>query len=455
MLQGSEESLRAEIDDLKRQLAQKKEAATAHAQKAAHPSSRAILSLILLVAVILIGAFVIGYLPRHRRQLQLIAEADTQREALPEVSFVPVTRASVTGNLILPGSIQAVTEAPVLARAEGFVIKRYVDIGDRVAAGQLLAEIEAPDLDQQVRQAQASLQQARADLERATAALEQGQANESLAKVTAGRWENLTRQGIASRQENDQYQAQYQAQIANVRALDRAVAAAKSSIEAAEANVARYTDLKSYLKVKAPFAGVITLRNVDVGALVNSGNTLLFRIAQTNPLRTYLNVPQSSASDVHVGQIAMLSTSDLPERKFPGNVARTANSLDPATRTLLVEIHVANPDGKLMPGMYAQVDLNLPRKDPPLLMPSDTLVVRPEGTLVAVLGPGNVVHFQKITVGRDFGDRIEALSGLTEGQKVIVNPNDSVQEGVKVHPTAAPEGIVVKPPALPNRPKRR
>jgi RND family efflux transporter MFP subunit len=347
-----------------------------------------------------------------------------------------------------------VTEAPVLARAEGFVIKRYVDIGDRVAAGQLLAEIEAPDLDQQVRQAQASLQQARADLERAAAALEQGQANESLAKVTAGRWENLTRQGIASRQENDQYQAQYQVQVANVRALDRAVAAAKSSIEAAEANVARFTDLKSYLKVKAPFAGVITLRNVDVGALVNSGNTLLFRIAQTNPLRIYVNVPQSSASDVHVGQTAILSTSDLPERKFPGRVARTANSLDPATRTLLVEIHVANPDGKLMPGMYAQVDLNLPRKDPPLLMPSDTLVVRPEGTLVAVLGPQNVVHFQRITVGRDFGDRIEALSGLTEGQKVIVNPNDSVQEGVKVHPTAAPEGIVVKPPAQ-AKPKRR
>ena len=457
MLQGSEESLRAEIEDLKRQLAQKRDASTAHAQKAAHPSSRVILGLILLVVVILIGAFVLGYLPRHRRQLQLIAEADTQKEALPEVSFVPVTRASVTGNLILPGSIQAVTEAPVLARAEGFVIKRYVDIGDRVVAGQVLAEIEAPDLDQQVRQAQASLQQSRADLERATAALEQAKVNESVAKITAGRWSNLVREGIASKQENDVYQGQYQAQMANVRALDRAMAAARSSVDVAQANVDRIIDLKSYLKVKAPFAGVITLRNVDVGALVNSGNTLLFRIAQTNPLRTYLNVPQSSASDVHVGQIAMLSTSDLPERKFPGNVARTANSLDPATRTLLVEIHVANPDGKLMPGMYAQVDLNLPRKDPPLLMPSDTLVVRPEGTLVAVLGPGNVVHFQKITVGRDFGDRIEALSGLTEGQKVIVNPNDSVQEGVKVHPTAAPEGIVVKSPAASpqTRPKRR
>jgi len=438
LTQRSEESLRAEIDDLKRQLAQKKE--TGQAQNPARPSNANIRNLILLALAVLIAAFAIGYLPRHRRQLQLVAEAGTQKEALPEVSFVPVTRASVAGNLVLPGNIQAVTEAPVLARAEGFVNKRYVDIGDRVTAGQLLAEIEAPDLDQQVRQAQASLQQARADLERATAALEQGQANESVAKITAGRWENLSRQGIASRQENDQYQGQYRAQIANVRALDRAVAASKSSVEAAEANVARFTDLKSYLKVKAPFAGVITLRNVDVGALVNSGNTLLFRIAQTNPLRAYLNVPQSSASDVHVGQTAMVSTSDLPERKFPGSVARTANALDPATRTLLVEIRVANAEGKLMPGMYAQVDLNLPRKDPPLLMPSDTLVVRPEGTLAAVLSPENVVHFQRITVGRDFGDRIEVLSGLSEGQKVIVNPNDSVQEGVKVHPNADPKG---------------
>jgi len=437
--QRSEESLRAEIDDLKRQLAQ--------SHKAARPSNSTVRNLVLLAAIILIGAFVIGYLPRHRRQLQLVAEADTQKESLPEVSFVPVTRAAVIGNLILPGSIQAVTEAPVLARAEGFVNKRYVDIGDRVTGGQLLAEIEAPDLDQQVRQAQASLQQSRADLERATAALEQAKVNESVAKVTAGRWSNLVREGIASKQENDLYQGQYQAQMANVRALDRALAAAGSSVDVAQANVDRVTDLKSYLKVKAPFAGVITMRNVDVGALVNSGNTLLFRIAQTNPLRTYVNVPQSSASDVHVGQNAKLSTSDLPERKFPGSVARTANSLDPATRTLLVEIHVANPDGKLMPGMYAQVDLNLPRKDPPLLMPSDTLVVRPEGTLVAVLGPENVVHFQRITVGRDFGDRIEVLSGLTEGQKVIVNPNDSVQEGVKVRPIAAPEGVGAKRPA--------
>lgn len=437
---SNEAELRAEIEDLKRQLETRKRPAATAEEHAVRPSSRTVRILVLVVAVILIGGFVIGYLPRLRREQLLTAEADTHNEALPQVSVMKARRAEARGNLVLPGNIQAVTEAPILARAEGFLAKRYVDIGDRVVAGQLLAEIDAPDIDQQVRQAQAAVQQAQADLERASAALEQGKANESLAKVTAQRWDNLVKRGVVSKQENDQYQAQYQAQSANVRALDRAVAAGKSSVAAVEANVGRLTDMQSYLKVRAPFAGVVTLRNVDVGALVNSGSTLLFRIARTNLLRTYVNVPQSSATDIHVGQVAFWSTSEAPDVKYRGQVARTANALDPSSRTLLVEIQAPNPDGKLLPGMYVQVDLNLPRKDPPLLIPSDTLVVRSDGTLVAVLGAENKVHFQRILVGRDFGDRIEVLSGLTAGQQVIVNPNDSVQEGVRVQPVAGTEG---------------
>src|SRR5580704_10968143 len=434
---SNEAELRAEIEELKRKLEQK------HAHTSEHvvqPARHIIRNLVLLFIVILIIAFVAGYLPRHRRELQLVAEADTHNEALPQVSVMTAVRADGRGNLVLPGNIQAVTEAPILARAEGFLKTRYVDIGDRVTQGQLLAEIEAPDLDQQVTQARAAVQQVQADLERSTAALEQGKANESLAKVTAQRWDNLVKRGVVSRQENDQYQAQYTAQAANVRALDHAVAAAKSNVAAAEANVGRLSELQGYLKVRAPFAGVITVRNVDVGALVNSGSTLLFRIARTNLLRTYVNVPQSSASEVHVGQTASLSTSEAPNVKFPGQVARTANALDPASRTLLVEIQVPNPDGKLMPGMYVEVDLNLPRKDPPLLIQSDTLVVRPEGTMVALVGAENKVHFQRILVGRDFGDHIEVLSGMREGEKAIVNPNDSVQEGVRVQPVAGAEG---------------
>jgi RND family efflux transporter MFP subunit len=441
---NNEAELRAEIEELKRQLEQK-HAATSAAEHIVQPSRHTIRNLVLLLLVILIGAFVAGYIPRHRRELQLVAEADTHNAALPQVSVMTARRAEGRGNLVLPGNIQAVTEAPILARAEGFLKKRYADIGDRVTAGQLLAEIEAPELDQQVTQARAAVEQVKADLERATAALEQGKANESLAKVTAQRWDNLVKRGVVSRQENDQYQAQYQAQSANVRALEHAVAAAKSNIAASEANVARLSELQNYLKVRAPFAGVITLRNVDVGALVNTGNTMLFRIARTNLLRTYVNVPQSSAADIHVGQKAFLSTSESPDTKFPGQVARTANALDPSSRTLLVEIQAENPAGKLMPGMYVQVDLNLPRKDPPLLIPSDTLVVRSEGTLVALVGADNVVHYKRILVGRDFGDRIEVLSGMNEGERAIVNPNDSVQDGVRVEPVAGAEGGAKRP----------
>jgi RND family efflux transporter MFP subunit len=438
---ATEEELRAEIQRLKQQLEQNKpHSAHSALEHPKRPSGGRIALLLVLVAAIFLAAFFGGYIPHHRRDMQVMAEASAQNDALPDVTVVAAKKASTIGDLVLPGNIQAVTEAPILARAEGYILHRYVDIGDRVTAGQLLAEIEAPDLDQQVRQAQASVEQAQADLARANAALEQGKANESIAKVTASRWDNLVKRGAVSKQENDQYQAQYQAQAANVRALERAVDAAKGNITALEANVGRLSDMQGYLKVRAPFAGVVTLRNVDVGTLVNTGSTLLFRIAQTNLLRTYLNVPQSSASDVHVGQMASLATPELPERKFSGAVTRTANALDPSSRTLLVEVQVPNPEGKLLPGMYVEVDLHLPRKDPPLLLPSDTLSVRPEGTMLAVLDSEDRVHFQRVVIGRDYGSNIEILSGLNAGQRVIANPNDSVQEGAKVHPVMVAAG---------------
>jgi RND family efflux transporter MFP subunit len=432
---STEQELRAEIDRLRRQLEQKNShGAHSALEHPKRPSGGKIAILLALAAAVFLVAFFVGYIPHHQRDLQVIAEANVQNDALPDVTVVAAKTASSMGDLVLPGNIQAVTEAPILARAEGYVQRRYVDIGDRVTAGQLMAEVDAPDLDQQVRQAQAAVEQAQADLARANAALEQGKANESIAKLTATRWDNLVKRGAVSKQDNDQNQAQYQAQAANVKALERAVDAAKGNIAAMEANVGRLTDMQGYLKVRAPFAGVVTLRNVDVGTLVNTGSTMLFRIAQTNLLRTYLNVPQSSASDVHVGQMASLATPELPERKFSGAVTRTANALDPASRTLLVEVQVPNPEGKLLPGMYVEVDLHLPRKDPPLLLPSDTLTVRPEGTLVAVVDSNNAVHFQHVVIGRDYGSDIEILSGLRAGQRVIANPNDSVQEGVKVHP---------------------
>jgi RND family efflux transporter MFP subunit len=308
-----------------------------------------------------------------------------------------------------------------------------------VQEGQVLAEIEAPELDQQIAQAKATVEQAHSNTEQTQAALEQGRSNAALAKVTADRQQQLFVKDVISRQDNDTAQMQYAAQQANVQALEKAVNAARGSASAVEANLARINDLKNYLTVRAPFAGVITVRNIDVGALVNEGSTLLYRIAQTGRLRTYLNVPQADAGNVRVGQHATLEIAGRAGVKVPGEVTRTANSLDPATRTLLVEVQVANAAGTLMPGMYAQVDLSVPRQDPPLLIPGDTLVVRSDGPQVAVVAPDGRVHFARIQLGRDFGDRLEVLSGLEDGQQVVVNPSDAIREGAQVKPVAAKE----------------
>jgi multidrug efflux pump subunit AcrA (membrane-fusion protein) len=413
--------------------------AAGSAQKPAGPSRLTLLVLALLLVVLVVAGFFAGYLPRQRRESVLAAESKIAEDSLPVVNVQKVKRADAKTSLVLPGNIQAVTEAPILARASGYIKRRYADIGDRVKEGQVLAEIDAPELNQQILQAKATVDQANSTVEQAQAALQQGHSNENLARVTAQRWENLSKKGVVSRQENDTYQAQWAAQQANVNALEKAVAAARNSAAAVEANVARLNDLLAYQTVRAPFAGVITLRNVDAGALVNEGNTLLYRIAQTDRLRTYLNVPQADAGSVRVGQQAVLVVPDLPGHGFPGAVTRTANALDPATRTLLVEVQVPNPGALLMPGMYAQVDLSVLRKDPPLLIPGDTLVVRSDGPQVAVVAPDGRVHFARIQLGRDFGDRLEVLSGLEEGQQVVVNPSDAIREGAQVKPVAAKE----------------
>jgi len=428
----TEAQLRAEIEELKRQLA----AQHGHGEPAAPaaPSRRSLWLLALVLTALIVVGFLKGYIPHQRNEATLAAEADSASKELPTVTVVAVERSPAAGTLVLPGNIEAVTEAPVLARASGYIKKRYVDIGDHVKSGQLLAEIEAPELLQQVNQAKAALDQSRAALEQANANLQQGRAQEQLSKVTAERWKNLQSKGVVSRQENDTYQSQYAAAQANVAALTKAITAAQSNIAAAEANLSRLTQLEGYLSVRAPFAGVITVRNVDVGALVSEANTLLFRIAQTDRLRTYVNVPQSDADSVHVGQTAHLAIQDVGHTQVTGTVTRTANALDPATRTLLVEVQVVNSAGLLLPGMYAQVDLTTPRRNPPLVIPGDTLVVRSTGSQVGVVGADHIVHFHQVQLGRDYGEKIEVLSGLEAGQQVIVNPGDTVQEGVKVNP---------------------
>jgi RND family efflux transporter MFP subunit len=399
------------------------------------PSRVAIWGIVLVAIAVTVAAFFAGYIPLKTRDTLIRGEAAFDANALPRVDVIQVRRASGSNDLDLPGNIQAITEAPILARADGYLERRMVDIGDRVQAGQPLAEIAAPELDEQVRQLKAALQQAREALDQAQANLVQGQANRELARVTAERWASVVARGGVSRQENDQYQAQYQAQVAGVQSLDKAVSAQRSNVAQAEANVAHMNEVQGYRLVKAPFTGIITLRNVDVGALVNAGTTMLFRIAQTGTLRTYVNVPQVSASNIRPGQIAHLKVSNLPGRDFTGTVARSANALDPASRTMLVEIQVPNADGALLPGMYAQVRLSEDRTSTsPIVVPGDSLQVNADGTRVAVVRPDHTVHFQKIEVGRDYGDRLEVLSGLQEGDTIIPRPGDTVREGVKVEP---------------------
>ncbi len=427
-IQTTEDQLRAEIATLRQQM----EALRQQPSKPAGPSAGTFIVLVLMLAGLLAAGYFLGYLPRQHREQVLAAESQAEGSSLPVVNVQTVGRSSPDASLLLPGNIQAITEAPVLARASGYIRKRYVDIGDRVTAGQVLAEIEAPELDQQIKQAGASIDQADSTVEQAQAALDQGQANANLAKVNAQRFANLLAKGVVSRQDNDTYQAQFAAQQANVQALGKAVAAARSNAAAARANLARLRELQGYQTVRAPFAGVITLRNIDSGVLVNEANTLLFRIAQTGRLRTYVNVPQGQAGSVRRGQSATLTISDMPGRKFLAAVSRTANALDPSTRTLLVELDVPNDSGLLLPGMYAQVDLSIPRAHPPLLIPGDTLVVRADGPQVAVVNARGVVHFARVQLGRDFGDHLEVLSGVEEGQQLAVNPSDAVREGVRV-----------------------
>ena len=430
-INSTEEQLRSEVDRLKRQLGEQQKH---HEEKQAGraPGYRSLLVVVLMLAALAIAGYYLGYLPRQKREQVLAAESDNTTQSLPLVNVVKVERSGSKASLMLPGNIQAVTEAPILARASGYIKKRNADIGDRVKAGQVLAEIEAPELEQQIRQAKASVDQANAAIQQAQAALLQGQSNEALARVTAERWKKLLDRGVVSKQENDNYQFQWTSQQANVQALEKAVSASRSNAGAVEANVARLTQLLDYQTVRAPFAGVITVRNVDVGALVNEGSTLLYRVAQTDRLRTYLNVPQVDSQSVRVGQTATLAIPDLPGRSFPATVTRTSNALDPSSRTLLVEVQLGNSGGQLVPGMYAQVDLSVPRKNPPLVIPGDTLVIRADGPQVAVVAPDGGVHFTRIQLGRDFGATLEVLSGLDEGQELAVNPSDAIREGTKV-----------------------
>ncbi len=427
--------LKAEIARLNERVERSTDLAHVPTPKGTRPTGPMLWLLGIVAIVILAGAFFGGYLPRAARDASVVAESKHEAAQLPQVSAAEVLRSPARINLDLPGSIQALTEAPILARSDGYLKRRLADIGDRVSAGQLLAEIEAPELDQQVDQARAALQQAIAAQEQAKASLEQARANQQIARLTATRWANLLSRGAVSQQEHDVYQAQARAQDANVSAAEKNVAAAASNIAAARANVARLELMIAYRQVRAPFAGIITQRNVDTGALISAGQTLLFRIAQPSTLRTFVNVPQGYAASLHPGLLARLTFADLPGREFQGRVARANSALDQSTRTLLAEIQLPNAGGALLPGMYCQVTLEIERTNRPLIIPGDTLMVRAQGPVVALVKDDDTIHMQPVRLGRDFGKELEVLSGLDAGQWLVVNPSDDVREGARVRPT--------------------
>jgi RND family efflux transporter MFP subunit len=358
------------------------------------------------------AALVVGLLPRLDAKEALKKQA--QELNVPTVSVIQPRAGSAVQELILPGNVEAYTETPIYARTSGYLRRWTADIGARVRKGALLAEIEAPEVD-------AQLQQARADV--ATA-----QANYELARKTANRWQELSRTNFVSKEAVDQALGTAQAR--------------QTEVESARANVARLEGTQGFQRVYAPFDGVITARNVDTGALIDAGGGQgkpLFHISAAERLRVYIQVPQAQSHAVQPGLDVELSLAEFPGRRFPAKLVRSTQAIDKDTRTMLAEVEVDNRSGELLPGAYAQVHLKLKSEQPALVLPINTLLFRPEGVQVAVVGGDQRVALKTVAIGRDFGTEIEVVSGLEATDTVILNPSDSVSAGVQVRVVSAPE----------------
>ncbi|HVP51920.1 MAG TPA: efflux RND transporter periplasmic adaptor subunit [Terriglobales bacterium] len=357
-----------------------------------------------LTVVVLLAS---GILPRIQASRNLRRE--TQEMAIATVSVVHPRRAAASPEIVLPANVQAFIDAPIYARTNGYLRRWYVDIGAHVKAGQLLAEIDTPEVDQ-------ALRQARADL--ATA-----EANLNLSRITAERYQGLLKTDSVSKQDADNAAGDY--------------AAKQAIVHSAEANVKRLGELQSFEKIYAPFTGVITARNTDIGALIDSGasggqRTELFHIVQPDKLRVYVNVPEAYSQAAKPGLTAELTLAEFPGRRFQGKLVRTANAIDANTRTLLVEIAVDNPTGTLLTGAYAEVHLKLPGANSSLILPVNALLFRSEGLRVATVRDGQHAELKPVTLGHDFGSEVEVVSGLNGDETVIVSPPDSIVSGQAV-----------------------
>jgi len=381
---------------------------TARPQNVAGSGGSARHWLIATLAFAAVAAIVIsGILPRIQARNTLVRE--TREMAIPTVTVVRPQRSAPATEVVLPANVQAYIDAPIYARTNGYLKKWYADIGTHVKAGQLLADIETPEVDQQLRQARADLATAEANLH--------------LAEITADRYAGLLKSDSVSKQEADNAEGNYAAQ--------------KATVQASEANVKRLEQLQSFEKIYAPFAGVITARNTDIGALIDSGSsggarTELFHIAQPDKLRVYVNVPEAYSQAAKPGLTADLTLSEFPGRRFPGTLVRTANAIDQATRTLLVEISVNNPTGTLLSGAYAQVRLKLPGGVSSFTLPVNALLFRSEGLRVAAVAAGGHIDLKPISIGHDYGTEVEIVAGLTGEESIVANPPDSLESGQEV-----------------------
>jgi RND family efflux transporter MFP subunit len=367
-------------------------------------------TLFVVVLIAVAGLIVVaGIVPRLNARKALAAE--TNRTAAPVVTVITPSPTAPSEEVVLPGNMQAFVDAPIYARTSGYLKRWYFDIGAHVKQGQLLAEIESPEVDQQLAQAREDLKTSQADLQ--------------LAQITATRYTDLFKTDSVAKQDVDN-------------AVQNA-AAREAAVKSSQANVSRLEQMVGFEKVYVPFTGVVTARETDTGQLVQSGSTQnheLFHVASVDRLRVFVNVPQIYSHQAKPGLNADLTLPELPGRRFPGTLVRTADSFDPATRTLLVELDVPNKDGQLFPGAYTEVHFKMKSQGTTLIIPSTSLIFRSQGLRVPVVRDGKTV-LVSVTTGRDFGNTVEVLTGLTAGDKVIANPPDSLVEGEPVRVVSA------------------
>ena len=361
---------------------------------------RAKIAIIVVLVLLVLGAgrtVVSDVMQRHQ------VAATSQQNAKVYVNVVLPRQAVGGGNTLLPGTLRGYVESPIYARATGYLLHWYADIGTRVKQGQLLADLDTPEIDQELKQAVAQRDQASSSL--------------VLAKSSFERWQQLRQRDAVSQQELDERQSTYNQDVAN--------------LAAANANVQRLTQLESFKRIVAPFAGVVTQRNVDVGDLIAAGSgasRALFALAQSDPLRVYVQLPQAYAQDVAQGQDVIVTQAELPGQQFHGSIAHISGAIDVPTRSLQVEVRLPNPDNKLRPGAYVQVALPATVRAP-LLVPGNALLFRSEGPRVAVVDQNGNVNLHKIVIAQDLGPSLEIESGIASTDKIIINPSDSIADG--------------------------